>query len=104
MTYTCRHKTNPIFPYPNKFHKLKKGQPSKSTASKTYKDDFFYNQKVDSHFSDIFDKLLSPVEKILGRKIHFDDIILIALIYLLYTEKDDENTTLLLCLIFVLLG
>ena len=104
MTYTCRYKNNPMFPYSKKTHKLKKGQPLKSTASNTSKDDFFYPQKGNFYFSGMFNKFLTPIEKMLGRKIHFDDIILVALIYLLYTEKDDENNTLLLCLIFILLG
>lgn len=104
MTYTCRYKNNSIFPYSNKPHKLKKGQPVKSTACNTSKDDFFYTKKGNSSFAGIFDNFLAPIEKMIGRKINFDDIILIALIYLLYTEKDDENNTLLLCLIFILLG
>ena len=102
MTYTCRYRNNSMFPYSPKIHKLKKGQPLKSTASDSSKDDFYNRKKFNS--LGFLDTILAPVEKMIGRKINFDDIILVALIYLLYTEKDDENTTLLLCLIFILLG
>jgi len=101
MTYKCRYKNNPIFPYSNKFHKLKKGQPLKSTSCSTSDTSFSSHYKINK--TGLFDKLLSPIEKFIGRKIDLDDIILVALIYLLYTEKDDENTTLLLCLIFILI-
>jgi len=102
MTYKCRYKNNPIFPYSNKVHKLKKKQPLKNTSFNNSKDNFYYKENMYS--SGFLDNFLSPIEKMIGRKIYFDDIILVALIYLLYTEKDDENNTLLLCLIFILLG
>ena len=52
-------------------------------------------QKNTSPFSNIFpsilSSILSPIEKSIGRKINFDDLLLVALIYLLYTEKDNDN-------------
>jgi len=102
MNYRCSYRNNPMFPYSNTTHKLKKRQPLKSTASDNSKDNFYFKKKLNS--PGFLDKFLTPVEKFIGRKIYFDDIILVSLIYLLYTEKDNENNTLLLCLIFILLG
>lgn len=92
MTYSCRYKTNPYFPYikPN-----------------TYKT---YNKKAENSDSSLFSasslltSLLSPIENIIGRKIEFDDILLVGLIYIIFTEKNKENNTLLLCLLFILLS
>ena len=82
MVYRCRYKKNDLFPYKNK----------KKLNGCTYKSNTF------------FEKFFSPFENIVGRKIDFDDIILVFLIYLLYTEKDNDNTTLILCLLFILIG
>jgi hypothetical protein len=57
---------------------------------------------VHNIFSNILKSILSPVENAIGRKISFDDLLLVALVYLLYTEKDDDNNVLLLCLLFLL--
>lgn len=102
MTYRCRYRNNPLFPYSTKIHKLKKRQPLKNTSFDYSKDNFYYTKKLNSF--GFLDKFLAPIEKMIGRKIYFDDIILVALLYLLYTEKNDENNTILLCLIFILLG
>lgn len=93
MTYSCRYKKNPGFPY------------KKTTYSPFFTD----SKKEKKETSNIFDvsfftSLLSPIESLLGRKIHFDDILLVALIYIIFTEKNSDNNTLLLCLIFILLG
>ena len=53
--------------------------------------------------SSLLNSILSPIENILGRKIEFDDILLLGLIYIIFTEKNKENNTLLLCLLFILL-
>ena len=92
MTYSCRYKNNPAFPY-NKISYQNK------TTKKQEKADV--SSLLDMSFLNSF---LSPVEKILGRKIEFDDILLIGIIYIIFTEKNKENNTLLLCLLFILLG
>lgn len=89
MTYSCRYKNNSTFPYKNNISKTKK------------------SEKADvSSFSDwsFFNSFLSPLEKFIGRKIEFDDILLLGIIYIIFTEKNKENNSLLLCLLFVLLG
>ena len=92
MTYSCKYKNNPSFPYT----KINASQESTK-----------HSQKADvSLFSDssFFSSILSPIENIIGRKIEFDDILLLIVIYVIFTEKNKENNTLLLCLLFVLLG
>lgn len=93
MNYYCRYKNNPDFPYKNYTY---------ASYSKYYKN----IKKETSNFFDVsfFTSFLSPIEKLLGRKIQFDDILLVALIYIIFTEKNSENNTLLLCLLFILLG
>ena len=54
--------------------------------------------------SSIIKSVLSPIENLLGRKIEFDDILLLGIIYVIFTEKNKENNTLLLCLLFILLS
>ena len=92
MTYSCRYKNNPSFPYtktiPNKNDKKKSENSDVSSVS-------------DSSF---LSSILSPLENIIGRKIEFDDILLLVIIYVIFTEKNKENNTLLLCLLFILLG
>lgn len=106
MTYSYNYRNNPSFPY-NKRKTIKKATipntlPPKKEEKKAE------SKKEQSSFLDssFIQNLLAPIEKILGRKIGFDDILLVALIYILFTEKDSEtdNKTLLLCLIFILLG
>jgi len=90
MTYSCRYKNNPSFPY------------KKTNSHKTHSKN---DEKADvSCFSgsEFFNSLLSPIENFLGRKIEFDDILLLAIIYVIFTEKNKENNTLLLCLLFIL--
>jgi len=89
MTYSCKYKHNPNFPY----NKLK------SSSLKREKADV---PSVSN--SSFINSILSPIEKILGRKIEFDDLLLLAIIYVIFTEKNKENNTLLLCLLFILLG
>lgn len=92
MKYSCRYKNNPAFPY-DKINISKKEDKKAS------------NTDVSSSLSDsFFASVLSPIENILGRKIAFDDILLIAIIYVIFTEKNKENNTLLLCLLFILLS
>ena len=92
MTYSCKYKNNPAFPY----NKINTRQENKKKSE---------NSDVSS-FSDLsfLSSFLSPIENIIGRKIAFDDILLLAIIYVIFTEKNKENNTLLLCLLFILLG
>ena len=90
MKYSCKYKTNPSFPYTK--HLLTKKDVKKSE-----------NTDVSSFsISSFFNSLLSPIENLLGRKIEFEDILLIGIIYIIFTEKNKENNTLLLCLLFIL--
>lgn len=91
MTYSCRYKTNPSFPYSkqNTYQHNKKAENSDASAFSA---------------SSLLSSILSPIENILGRKIEFDDILLLGLIYIIFTEKNKENNTLLLCLLFILLN
>jgi len=92
MTYSWRYKNNPSFPYKKtNFHR-------KATLNSE-------NADVSS-FSGLsfLNSILSPIENFIGRKIDFDDILLLAIIYVIFTEKNKENNTLLLCLLFILLG
>ena len=90
MKYSCRYKNNPTFPYTKTITCKKDGKKTSNTdASKQTEISFF-------------DTILSPIENILGRKIAFDDILLLAIIYVIFTEKNKENNTLLLCLLFIL--
>lgn len=92
MTYSCKYKRNPIFPY----------KTSDNLNIHTHQKN--KNKEPSHKESSIFDSILSPIENILGRKIEFDDILLLALIYVIFTEKNKENNTLLLCLLFILLN
>ena len=92
MTYSCKYKNNPYFPY----HKKHPHQSSKKRCE---------NADVSSVSNSSFlSSFLSPIEKFLGKKIEFDDFLLLAIIYVIFTEKNKENNTLLLCLLFILLG
>ncbi len=92
MTYSCRYKTNPSFPYTKIPTQQKNGKRSEKADVSSFSE------------SSILSCFLSPIENILGRKIEFDDILLIGIIYVIFTEKNKENNTLLLCLLFILLG
>lgn len=99
MNYKCSY-NNSTFPYN---HRNKNKQPSYNVSEE--KKIEFENEKnppVENIFSGILSSILSPLEKMIGRKINFDDLLLVALIYLLYTEKENDNNILLLCLIFLL--
>ena len=90
MKYSCKYKTNPSFPYNKELLSKKEAKTE---------------QKADvSSFSNLrfLDSILSPIENLIGRKIEFEDILLIGIIYLIFTEKNKENNTLLLCLLFIL--
>lgn len=88
MTYSCRYKNNPSFPYNKSPHR----QENEKKAD------------VSSFLgSSFFSSVLSPIENIIGRKIEFEDILLLGIIYVIFTEKNKENNTLLLCLLFILL-
>ena len=73
MKYSCKYKTNPSFPY-QKDSSSKKISPPKKPYKASYWESFF-----------------APVEKIIGRKIEFDDILLIGIIYIIFTEKNKEK-------------
>ena len=89
MTYYCKYRNNPTFPYASssilRSDQQKKDEPSLFESS-------------------LFNSIFSPIEKLLGRKIEFDDILLVVIIYVIFTEKNKENNTLLLSLLFVLLS
>lgn len=87
MRYSCKHKNNPTFPF------------NKTKCKKTEKQDVSSSSEAT-----FFSSFLSPIENLLGRKIEFDDILLLGIIYIIFTEKNKENNTLLLCLLFILLG
>ena len=92
MKYSCKYKNNPTFPY-NKLkntYKTSKERPNSDVSSFST--------------SSIIKSVLSPIENLLGRKIEFDDILLLGIIYVIFTEKNKENNTLLLCLLFILLS
>lgn len=103
MTYSHNYRNNPSFPYSKR--KIAKKTISQTTFTKTEEPKKEIKKErsslLDSSFIHSF---LSPVEKMLGRKIEFDDILLVILIYILFTEKDTENDnkTLILCLLFIL--
>jgi len=58
MNYRCSYRNNPMFPYSNTTHKLKKRQPLKSTASDNSKDNFYFKKKLNS--PGFLDKFLYP--------------------------------------------
>jgi len=115
MNYYSHYQSNPLFPYqkktihrPNTHSSASCNEITRKKASPPPKQE--KNSRPDKRNA-IFDKafhsistVLEPIEKILGRKIEFDDILIVVLIYIIFTEKDSENNTLLLCLLFVLLG
>lgn len=90
MKYSCKYKTNPFFPYDKK-HSSKKEELNNSNADVSSFSGFNF-----------LDSILSPIENLIGRKIEFEDILLIGIIYVIFTEKNKENNTLLLCLLFIL--
>lgn len=92
MKYSCRYKNNPTFPY-NKTNSQKRAEKNSEKTDVS-------NLSESSFVSSI----LAPIENFIGRKIEFDDILLLAIIYVIFTEKNKENNTLLLCLLFILLG
>jgi len=116
MNYYSHSQSNPLFPYPKKpIHRPNShsSMPSKEIMRKNTPSPEKHQEKNSRQDkrNAIFDKafhslstVLEPIEKILGRKIEFDDILIVVLIYIIFTEKDSENNTLLLCLIFILLG
>ena len=102
MNYRCSY-NNSTFPYK---------KTSKKSTEPQYNPRFSVDNSVDNVnefnisstniFHNILKSIFSPIENAIGRKINADDLILVALIYLLYTEKDNENNVLLLCLLFLL--
>jgi len=92
MTYSYKYKQNPAFPYTKVYSTNKNFKKSENPDVSLF--------SINSFFS----SFLSPIENFIGRKIEFDDILLIAIIYVIFTEKNKENNTLLLCLLFILLG
>jgi len=116
MNYYPRYQSNPQFPYPKKTLHRPNTCPSAQNTEKLHKNVEPPKQKQQKNSRQesknaFFDKaldslstVLEPIENFLGRKIQFDDILLVVLIYIIFTEKDNENNTLLLALIFILLG
>ena len=102
MNYRCSY-NNSTFPY-NQSHKKNTQKPETTVFCVDNSVDNVKkgNPPVSNVFSNILETLLSPIEKYIGRKINFDDLLLVALIYLLYTEKDNDDNILLLCLLFLL--
>ena len=103
MNYKCSY-NNSTFPY-NQSHKnsTQKSEKSDSCVENSVNTVKKNNPSIPNIFSNILESILAPIEKAIGRKISFDDLILVALIYLLYTEKDNDNNVLLLCLLFLLI-
>ena len=114
MNYYSHYQSSPIFPYkktlrsPNSTHCM---QQTKSSSSKPPLGNIQEKSSKQKNSSTFLSKILpslstalEPIEKILGRKIEFDDILLVVLIYVIFTEKEGENNTLLCCLLFILLG
>lgn len=106
MNYSYNYRNNPSFPY-NK-RKISKKSNTFKEPEKEQKENITQNKKEQSSFLDssFIQSILSPIEKLIGRKINFDDILLLALIYIIFTEKEENNDskTLLLCLLFILIG
>lgn len=117
MNYHCSYRTNPIFPYSPQPNTKKQKESFKNyssfnhTSSKKEECSRSFSKKeslsqppvnADSFFSGLLNNILNPIEKLIGRKIKFDDLLLIFLLYLLFTEKENEDNTLLLCLVFIL--
>ena len=92
MKYSCRYKNNPTFPY-NKANSQKRAEKNSEKTDVSYLSE-----------SSFISSILAPIENFIGRKIEFDDILLLAIICVIFTEKNKENNTLLLCLLFILLG
>lgn len=101
MYYKCSY-NNSTFPYNRMNNKKKESQTVDSSTYSSTNSDEPENPHVSNMFSNILGSILSPIEQAIGRKINFDDLLLVALIYLLYTEKDNDNNILLLCLLFLL--
>ena len=109
MTYSCRYRNNSAFPYSKRTIQNKTNK--NSTKSNSKKQENCYNEpeenvkKEQSSFLDssFLRSFLDPIEKLIGRKICFDDILLILLIYILFTDKEEEsdNQTSLFCLAFI---
>ena len=102
MNYRCSHKST-TFPY--NCSKITAQQKYSTQCGNSSCDNFEKSENcknTSNLFTNLLNNLLSPIEKAIGREINFDDLLLIALIYLLYTEKDNDNNLLLLCLIFLL--
>jgi len=106
MTYSYKYRNNPSFPY-TKRKIIKSNMQNNPPPSKKEEPAIEPKKEQSSFFDSSFlQSFLAPVEKLIGRKIGFDDILLVALIYILFTEKesDNDNKTLILCLLFILIG
>lgn len=114
MNYYPLYISNPQFPYQKRelrspttckssakqsHSKKNEALPPKNEKKQTKSKKDFFSKTLESASA-----ILEPIEKLLGRKIQFDDILLVVLIYIIFTEKDNDNNTLLLALVFVLLG
>ena len=91
MKYSFKYKTNPSFPYNKELSTTKDNKKRE-------------NPDVSSFSTSFLNSILSPIENFIGRKIEFEDLLIIGIIYVIFTEKNKENNTLLLCLLFILLS
>ena len=103
MNYKCSY-NNSTFPYNHsQIKSTEKHENLNFSVDKNVDNVQKNNPSVNNFFSNILESILSPIEKMIGRKINFDDFLLVILIYLLYTEKENDNNVLLLCLLFLLI-
>ena len=102
MTYTYHKKRNSPFPFGRRRKSKKKAPPSSN--NKPIIEAPYRHKKSSPLFNGALDFIIKPIEQRIGRKIDFDDILLVALIILIMTNKEDDDLTLLICLGFILIG
>jgi len=102
LTYTYHKKRNSPFPFGRRRKSKKKAPPSNN--NKPIIEAPCRHKKSSPLFNGALDFIIKPIEQRIGRKIDFDDILLVALIVLIMTNKEDDDLTLLICLGFILIG
>lgn len=103
MTYTYHKKRNSPFPFGRR-RKSKKKAPPSCNCNKPVIEAPCRHKKSSPLFNGALASILKPIEQRIGRKVDFDDILLVALIVLIMTNKEDDDLTLLICLGFILIG
>ena len=103
MTYTYHKKRNSSFPFGRR-RKSKKKAPPSNNSNKPIIEAPCRHKKSSPLFNGALDFIIKPIEQRIGRKIEFDDLLLVALIVLIMTNKEDDDLTLLICLGFILIG